>query len=73
MAFKRHPDTDLAFMSYLLDASGILSIDFTGFGSHPEHSQRRVGSGSVGWIRKSQTVLKEVFFFIKIYFFVYVF
>lgn len=29
MAFKRHPDADLAFMSHLLDASGILSIAFT--------------------------------------------
>lgn len=28
MAFKRHPDTDLAFMSHLLDASGILSTAF---------------------------------------------
>ena len=39
---------------------------FHSFGSHPEHSQRHVGSGSVGWIRKPQTVLKEVFFFSKI-------
>lgn len=29
MAFKRHPDADLALMSHLLDASGILSIAFT--------------------------------------------
>jgi len=67
MAFKRHPDADLAFVSHLLNASGILSIAFAGFGSRPEHSQRQVRTGSVGWIRKSQTVLRQVFYSIKIY------